>query len=73
MAGLLSSIVLIFLCCHSTKIVVNFYEAIQVSQELGTWKLNAPEDWIWCTYCFAIKSQLIYKDINIINFQVFLW
>ena len=30
MAALLSTIVLMFLACHSTKIVVNFYEAIQV-------------------------------------------
>ena len=30
MAALLSTIVLMFLACHSTKIIVNFYEAIQV-------------------------------------------
>ena len=32
MARLLMAIVVVFLCCHSTKIVVNFYEAYQVSQ-----------------------------------------
>ena len=31
MARLLMAIVVVFLCCHSTKIVVNFYEAYQVS------------------------------------------
>ena len=30
MARLLMAIVVVFLCCHSTKIIVNFYEAIQV-------------------------------------------
>ena len=30
MAALLSTIVIMFLACHSTKIIVNFYEAIQV-------------------------------------------
>ena len=30
MARLLMAIVIVFLCCHSTKIVVNFYEAYQV-------------------------------------------
>ena len=30
MAALLSTIVIMFLTCHSTKIIVNFYEAIQV-------------------------------------------
>ena len=38
MAALLSTIVLMFLACHSTKIIVNFYEAIQVkySKKLPT-------------------------------------
>ena len=31
MAALLSTIVIMFLACHSTKIIVNFYEAIQVN------------------------------------------
>ena len=31
MARVLMSIVIVFLCCHSPKIVVNFYEALQVS------------------------------------------
>ena len=30
MATLLSSIVLVFLCCHSTKLVTNTYEAYQM-------------------------------------------
>ena len=30
MARLLMAIVVVFLCCHSTKIIVNFYEAVQV-------------------------------------------
>jgi len=30
MARLLMAIVVVFLCCHSTKIVVNFYEALQM-------------------------------------------
>ena len=33
MAGMLSAIVIMFLCCHSSKIVVNFYEALQVTSE----------------------------------------
>lgn len=31
MARLLMAIVVVFLCCHSTKIIVNFYEAVQVN------------------------------------------
>ena len=31
MARVLMSIVIVFLCCHSPKIVVNFYEALQVN------------------------------------------
>jgi hypothetical protein len=30
MARVLMAIVIVFLCCHSSKIVVNFYEALQV-------------------------------------------
>ena len=30
MARLLMAIVVVFLCCHLTKIIVNFYEAVQV-------------------------------------------
>ena len=33
MARVLMSIVIVFLCCHSPKIVVNFYEALQVNVE----------------------------------------
>lgn len=32
MARLLMAIVIVFLCCHSTKIIVNFYEAVQMVQ-----------------------------------------
>ena len=32
MARLLMAIVIVFLCCHSTKIIVNFYEALQMVQ-----------------------------------------
>jgi len=32
MARLLMAIVVVFLCCHSTKIIVNFYEAVQMVQ-----------------------------------------
>ena len=40
MAALLSTIVIMFLACHSTKIIVNFYEAIQVGTSfLGVFKL----------------------------------
>ena len=39
MAALLSTIVIMFLACHSTKIIVNFYEAIQVATSfLGAFK-----------------------------------
>ena len=31
MARLLMAIVIVFLSCHSTKIIVNFYEALQVT------------------------------------------
>ena len=30
MASVLMAIVLVFFCCHSTKIIVNLYEALQV-------------------------------------------
>ena len=30
MAALLSSIVVVFLCCHSTKLITNTYEAYQM-------------------------------------------
>ena len=33
MARLLMAIVVVFFCCHSTKIIVNFYEAFQVTKE----------------------------------------
>ena len=33
MARVLMSIVIVFLCCHSPKIVVNFYEALQVNRK----------------------------------------
>ena len=32
MARLLMAIVIVFLCCHSTKIIVNFYEALEMVQ-----------------------------------------
>jgi hypothetical protein len=35
MARLLMAIVIVFLCCHSTKIIVNFYEALQVDSVLA--------------------------------------
>ena len=35
MARLLMAIVVVFLCCHSTKIIVNFYEAVQVILRLN--------------------------------------
>ena len=34
MARLLMAIVIVFLSCHSTKIIVNFYEALQVTAPL---------------------------------------
>ena len=38
MARLLMAIVVVFLCCHSTKIIVNFYEAVQVILRLNVGK-----------------------------------
>ena len=35
MARLLMAIVVVFFCCHSTKIIVNFYEAFQVTKDGG--------------------------------------
>lgn len=43
MARLLIAIVIVFLCCHSTKFVVNFYEAFQFVK-FG--ELPAPPTWI---------------------------
>ena len=33
MARVLMSIVIVFLCCHSPKIIVNFFEALQVNDK----------------------------------------
>ena len=47
MARLLMAIVVVFLCCHSTKIIVNFYEAVQV-RIINHWQ------WWWCWWLLNV-------------------
>jgi hypothetical protein len=36
MAGVLTAIVVVFLCCHCPKVAVNLYEALQVGYSCPT-------------------------------------
>ena len=56
MAALLSTIVIMFLACHSTKIIVNFYEAIQVNHMtmIGQMKSNKTSiQNLFCQFCIV--------------------
>jgi len=57
MARLLMAIVIVFLCCHSTKIIVNFYEALQMVR-FGT--LSEHPGWIM----LLVKMNHLLLTIN---------
>ena len=85
MARLLMAIVIVFLCCHSTKIVVNFYEAYQVcynglqpSQphdilyiQIMTYGKLSDDNPVWIMYLVKINHLLlaINSAINIVIYS----
>jgi hypothetical protein len=60
MATLLSSIVVVFLCCHSTKLVTNTYEAYQMVYygELMVWPPWAEVLSRWNHFMLAVNASI---------------
>ena len=60
MATLLSSIVVVFLCCHSTKLVTNTYEAYQMVYygELKFWPPWAEVLSRWNHFMLAVNASI---------------
>ena len=60
MATLLSSIVVVFLCCHSTKLVTNTYEAYQMVYygELMIWPPWAEVLSRWNHFMLAVNASI---------------
>ena len=60
MATLLSSIVVVFLCCHSTKLVTNTYEAYQMIYygQLLTWPPWAEILSRWNHFMLAVNASI---------------
>ena len=60
MATLLSSIVVVFLCCHSTKLVTNTYEAYQMVYygELTFWPPWADVLTRWNHFMLAVNASI---------------
>ena len=60
MATLLSSIVVVFLCCHSTKLVTNTYEAYQMVYygELMVWPPWAEVLSRWNHFKLAVNASI---------------
>ena len=60
MATLLSSIVLVFLCCHSTKLVTSTYEAYQMIyyKELVMWPPWAEVLSRWNHFMLAVNASI---------------
>ena len=84
MARLLMAIVIVFLCCHSTKIVVNFYEAYQVCStmdrgshhdilyfQIMTYGKLSEDNPVWIMYLVKINHLLlaINSAINIVIYS----
>ena len=67
MAALLSSIVIVFLLCHSTKLITNVYEAYQMISygKLIAWPLWADLLSKWNHFMLAVNSS-----INIIIYVI---
>lgn len=67
MARLLMAIVIVFLCCHSTKIIVNFFEAYQI-MTYGKLSEDPP---LWIMYLVKINHLLlaINSAINIVIYS----
>ena len=60
MANVLMSIILVFFSCHSTKIVVNFYEALQVSFPSVDFSLG---------FLFRLVSELSLVAFSLCSFR----
>ena len=60
MAALLSSIVIVFLLCHSTKLITNVYEAYQMIRygELIAWPRWADLLSKWNHFMLAVNSSI---------------
>ena len=60
MAALLSSIVIVFLLCHSTKLITNVYEAYQMIRygELIAWPQWADLLSKWNHFMLAVNSSI---------------
>ena len=73
MATLLSAIVIVFLICHSTKLVTNFYEGYQMLSygKLKFWPLWAAVLSKWNHFMLTVNSSvnIVVYVIKVISYR----